>query len=120
MLLAWPEGLAYGRVPAERLGELVDARRHGRVVPDLLRGRVHQSEPEQAAELPLRSVLGLAALDAVRPAAPPTTVPAAGDCVKIYGGAWSVVAPRSWTSANSRPLTAAAPPTALVKYTAYS
>jgi (2Fe-2S) ferredoxin len=78
VLLAWPEGLAYGRVPAERLGELVDARRHGRVVPDLLRGRVHQSEPEQAAELTLRSVLGLAALDAVRPAAPPTTVPADG------------------------------------------
>jgi (2Fe-2S) ferredoxin len=72
VLLAWPEGLTYGRVPAERLGELVDARRQGRVVPDLLRGRVHQPEPEQAAELKLRSVLGLAALDAVRPAAPPT------------------------------------------------
>jgi hypothetical protein len=70
VLLAWPEGLAYGRVPTERLGELTDARRRGHVVLDLLRGRVHLAEPEQAAEVALRRRLGLTASDAVLPTAP--------------------------------------------------
>lgn len=72
VLMAWPEGLTYGRVPIDRLAELVAARRAGQVVPELLRGRVHLREPEQAAELAVRSHLRLTSLDAVRVARPPS------------------------------------------------
>ncbi|HET9657708.1 MAG TPA: hypothetical protein VFP72_20320, partial [Kineosporiaceae bacterium] len=44
----------------------IDARRRGHLVPDLLRGQVHLSEPEQAADIALRTVLHLTALDEVR------------------------------------------------------
>ncbi len=71
VLLAWPEGLVYGRVPPQRLAEVIDARRRGHLVPDLLRGQAHLREPEQAADVALREYLGLTALDAVRPVAAP-------------------------------------------------
>jgi hypothetical protein len=79
VLIAWPEGLAYGRVPDARLGELVETRRRGHVVPDLLRGRVHLTEPEQAAELALRDRLGLTGLDDLRPATPPSCTASPAD-----------------------------------------
>lgn len=67
VLIAWPEGLVYGRVPAERLAEVTAARARGHAVLDLLRGRVDLPEPLQAAEIALRTRLGLAAVTAEQP-----------------------------------------------------
>jgi (2Fe-2S) ferredoxin len=61
-----PDGLYYGRVTAERATELVDAHRHGRCVPDLLRGRTGLPCPAQSAEIALRRHLGVVELTAMR------------------------------------------------------
>lgn len=67
VVLSWPEGLVYGRIPDDRLPEVMDARARGHVVLDLVRGQVWLGEPQQAGEIALRRHLGLTALDAVRP-----------------------------------------------------
>ena len=49
-----PDGLVYGRVPPERVDELLESNEEGRVVLDLLRGRSALSPAAQAAEHFLR------------------------------------------------------------------
>lgn len=67
-LLVLPHGLYYGRVDAGSAAAVADATHDGRVVVDLLRGRSSLSMPVQAAEVALRRELGVARIDAVRPA----------------------------------------------------
>ncbi|MGH3319368.1 MAG: sucrase ferredoxin [Streptosporangiaceae bacterium] len=65
-VLVLPDGLYYGRVTAERAGELVDAHRRGECVPALLRGRTSLPFAGQAAEIALRHRLGVTGARAVR------------------------------------------------------
>ena len=58
-------GLVYGRVAPSDVPALVAAQRDGRVVRHLLRGAVHRSPADQAAEAALRDHLGEDRLDAV-------------------------------------------------------
>lgn len=66
-LIELPAGLAYGRVPVDRAGELIDAAGRDEVVVDLLRGRCDLDHPRQAADVALRRELGLAGRGEVIP-----------------------------------------------------
>ncbi|MCK6209110.1 sucrase ferredoxin [Georgenia sp. EYE_87] len=56
--LVLPEGLVYGRLPATRGRELVDAHAGGRLLPDALRGRAGLAPAAQAAEVAVRRAAG--------------------------------------------------------------
>jgi hypothetical protein len=62
-----PHGLYYGHVPPEAAAGLALAHEHGRVVPDLLRGRSSLSAPVQAAQHYARQELGEDRLDTLAP-----------------------------------------------------
>ncbi len=68
VVISLPEGVFYGRVGADRVPDLLAARRRGEVVTDLLRGRCHLTGPQQAAEAALRRHLGVSGLDGLDPA----------------------------------------------------
>lgn len=57
--LALPSQVAYGRVPADRVAELVAAIEVGEVVPDLMRGRTTYEPALQVAEIAARERLGV-------------------------------------------------------------
>jgi hypothetical protein len=63
--LAFPQGLAFGRVPAARGPEIVAALERGEIVLEHLRGRAGGSWAAQAADVLVRRQLGLRALDAL-------------------------------------------------------
>jgi hypothetical protein len=64
-MLTFPHGLAFGRVPASRGAEIVDALEAGEIVLEHLRGRAGDAPIVQAAEVLLRRELGLRRLDAL-------------------------------------------------------
>jgi hypothetical protein len=64
-LVVFPHGLYFGRVGPERGPEVVGAYVDGRIVLDLYRGRSSHPTHVQAAEIALRTSLGLAGLDVV-------------------------------------------------------
>ncbi|HET7725341.1 MAG TPA: sucrase ferredoxin, partial [Propionibacteriaceae bacterium] len=57
--LALPSQVVYGRVVSDRVSELADAIARDEVVPDLMRGRTTYSPPVQAAEVAVRTELGV-------------------------------------------------------------
>lgn len=57
--LTLPSQVAYGRVPADRVAEVVTAVEAGNVVPDLMRGRTTYGPALQAAEIAARERLGV-------------------------------------------------------------
>jgi hypothetical protein len=61
--MAFPYGLAFGRVPAARGPEIVSALEGGEIVLEHLRGPVGNPWPVQAADVLVRRKLGLRALD---------------------------------------------------------
>jgi hypothetical protein len=63
--MAFPYGLAFGRVPAARGPEIVGALEAGEIVLEHLRGPIGNPWPVQAAEVLVRRRLGLRALDAL-------------------------------------------------------
>jgi hypothetical protein len=63
--LAFPHGLAFGRVPAAAGPEIVRALEGGEIVLEHLRGRAGDPWPVQAAEVLVRRRLDLRALDGV-------------------------------------------------------
>jgi hypothetical protein len=63
--MAFPYGLAFGRVPAARGPEIVSALEAGEIVLEHLRGPVGNPWPAQAADVLVRRRLGLRALDAL-------------------------------------------------------
>lgn len=65
-MIAFPHGLLYGRVDADRAETIVAAHADGRVVADLLRGRTSLSTVAQAAEAFARASTGDEAIDAFR------------------------------------------------------
>ena len=65
-LVCLPDGILYGRVPADDGPRLVGAYLAGRVDPALLRGRSAWPAPAQVAEQELRLRTGLAGIDEVR------------------------------------------------------
>jgi hypothetical protein len=64
-MLTFPHGLAFGRVPAVRGPEIVDALERGEIVLEHLRGRAGDPPVMQAAEVLVRRELGLRGLDAL-------------------------------------------------------
>jgi hypothetical protein len=64
-LVVFPHGLYFGRVEPERGPEVVRAYTEGRMVLDLYRGRSSHPTHVQAAEIALRTSLGLDGLDLV-------------------------------------------------------
>ncbi len=65
-VLVLPQGLYYGRVPAQGAADLAARHLRGEVDLDLLRGRSSSPFAAQAAEIELRRRLGSTDLDAVR------------------------------------------------------
>jgi hypothetical protein len=63
--MAFPYGLAFGRVPAASGPEIVSALERGEIVLEHLRGPVGNPWPVQAADVLVRRQLGLRALDAL-------------------------------------------------------
>jgi hypothetical protein len=63
--LAFPHGLAFGRVPAAAGPQIVSALESGEIVLQHLRGRAGDPWPVQAADVLVRRELGLRALDAL-------------------------------------------------------
>ncbi len=57
-MLVLPHGIQLGRVPVERVPEVVDLLAHGRIPLDLYRGRTIYGPAEQAAEIAVRSQAG--------------------------------------------------------------
>ncbi len=57
--LALPSQVMYGRVSGDRVAELAHAVARGEVVPDLMRGRTSYSPAVQAAEVVVRTRLGV-------------------------------------------------------------
>jgi len=66
-MIVLPQGLYYGRVPAERAEAVIDAYRRGEVVPDLYRGRSSFSNVVQAAQSFARAETGDLRIDALPP-----------------------------------------------------
>lgn len=64
-LVVLPRGLHYGRLSPAQGPTAVREAAHGRVVPEVLRGRPGQAPPVQAAEVHARHLDGLTALDAL-------------------------------------------------------
>jgi hypothetical protein len=62
-MLAFPHGLAFGRVPAARGPEIVSALEGGEITLEHLRGRAGDPWPMQAADVLVRRQLGLRGLD---------------------------------------------------------
>lgn len=65
-LLAFPHGIAYGRVESLHVAEIVETTRRGEVVLETMRGRACYNDHVQAAEFFVRSATGLRAVDALR------------------------------------------------------
>ena len=63
--LAFPHGLAFGRVPAAAGPEIVAALERGEIALEHLRGRSGDPSAVQAADVLVRRELGLRALDAL-------------------------------------------------------
>lgn len=65
IVLTLPAGALYGRLPLERVGELVDAAERAELVPDLLRGVIGHPPVDQAALAAAQQQLGILALDGI-------------------------------------------------------
>jgi len=65
-LVCLPDGIVYGRVSPGDGARLVELYRAGRLDPALLRGRSAWPAPAQAAEVELRTALGLDGVDELR------------------------------------------------------
>lgn len=65
-LLTFPHGIAYGRVEAAHVAEIVAATRNGDIAPEWMRGRACYPAHVQAAEHYARAALGLRGVDALR------------------------------------------------------
>lgn len=64
-VLVLPQGVVYGRVGVGDVGTIVTRTHHGRVVPELLRGRSALAPAAQAADWFVRRATGLTGLDDV-------------------------------------------------------
>ena len=65
-MIVFPQGLLYGRVPADQAATVVTRHAEGRTVPDLLRGRTSLTTVAQAAEAFARAETGDDRIDAFR------------------------------------------------------
>lgn len=65
-IVSLPHGVYYGWGSPERVPQLVEELRAGRIVPDVLRGRACYDAPVQVAEHFLRAATGINALDVFR------------------------------------------------------
>lgn len=122
-VVAIPDGLVYGRVPIERVPELVTAQREQRVVPDLLRGRAALPAATQVAETALRAHLSADGSDAlVLVSSGPEEVDASEPTITRTPSRWTAVA-RQWrvvvdaSPAQARPVSCGAVDTRPVEHT---
>jgi hypothetical protein len=65
-VMVLPHGVQLGRIPVQRASEIVGSLTAGRIPIDLYRGRTIYEPPVQAAEIAVRSIVGLDRIDDLR------------------------------------------------------
>jgi Sucrase/ferredoxin-like len=108
--LAFPRGLAFGRVPAAAGPEIVAGLERGEIALEHLRGRAGDPWAVQAADVLVRRELGLRGLDDV------AIEGAVGPMVRLLAGGRRWVATVERTIAGERPLSCGAEPEPVAAY----
>jgi hypothetical protein len=108
--LAFPRGLAFGRVPAAAGPEIVAGLERGEIALEHLRGRAGDPWAVQAADVLVRRELGLRGLDDV------AIEGAVGPMVRLLAGGRRWVATVERTIAGERPLSCSAEPEPVAAY----